>query len=120
LNISGHPLSAEAAEQYANSGYSKIVDIPVENVEFSPNSVIEKAISIVKSILKKHSKLVKTNSYTVLLPGFMPLGAAIISILHGVSGSFPNISFLKRDNGIFIPAGEIDLQTLRLEARDFR
>jgi hypothetical protein len=49
----------------------------------------------------------------VALPGLSPLAALVLTIIHGLTGSFPVIQTLIRSDSGFIPGPQVDLQTLR-------
>jgi hypothetical protein len=121
INMSGHPLS-DIAKKTAKNNFDSIIDIPVPNVELSSTN-INKFVDDNMELMKKNktlSKAIMTLDYAVILPGMTPIATAILSALHGASGNFPKIAFLKKNSeGIFDFGEIIDIQEIRLKFRDF-
>lgn len=58
--------------------------------------------------------LQSNTTVTIALPGMSILASMTIIALHGITGQFPNIVTLIRNNeGQFVFGEEVDLQTLR-------
>lgn len=51
---------------------------------------------------------------TVALPGMTYLAAIAMTAIHGLSGQFPNVvALVRQDDGSFAPAQPLDLQAFR-------
>jgi len=123
LNISGHPLS-DVAKKEAKDRDFKTITISVPNVDVTN---VESIISYLKTIYETLTKnknitnVIRTNNFTIIPPGLSILTSSVISMLHGISGSFPNqLWLIRNDEGIFVLGDSIDLQSIRLQYRDFR
>lgn len=129
LNISGHPLSAEAEQQLKDHEERfNVVDINVPNVDVNSVQSIMEYIKDIAQTLCKNSKIfqkIRRNDYLVIPPGLSILTSGTIALLHGISGTFPQQVWLVRnDEGKFMFGEDIDtkldLQDVRIQFRDFR
>jgi len=120
INMSGHPLHPETAKEVLSNGFSKVLDIPVPNIDQTEGGFVEAAKSLVEIVYKKHKKVLATGDFAILPPGLAPLSIGVISLLHGISGHFPTVVFLVRRDSRFAFGGCIDVQSLRNESRNFR
>lgn len=120
FNLSGHPLSEKAEAEFKQTGINTIVNVEIPTIDYTPSSVVNSAVEIAKEMCKKALKQLLTGDFLIILPGYTPLAATLISIIHGIAGHFPNITFLARKDSVFMPAGNINLQALRTEMRTLR
>jgi hypothetical protein len=115
LNFS-HPITEKQEMEIAQEVRDtvEVVDIKVQ-INFE-ESLQEQAYKIVEPFV---STLV--NERFLIRPAALDAATlAIMAVIHGVSGHFPRIVTMKRENGEFMVWGIIDLQTLREEARTIR
>ncbi len=113
FNISGHKLS-DNAKNMLNDRYEnlQIVDIlPNVNMDVLEKGIVEEAFSIVEQMMEYSD--IFTGKYRVILPGYSPLAAVLLALLHGVSGFFVSIILLKRVDNEFLPDGALNLQDFR-------
>lgn len=116
FNISGHPLSQEAKSIFEKEG-AEIVDIfPDVDMGQLPVSLIEEGGRIIEEMVGSLSLF--TGKYRVILPGYAPLSAVILGMLHGITGFFPEIVVLVRQGTTFLPVSPISLQNIRDKSRD--
>lgn len=109
FNLSGHPAPVGSPED--------VITLAIPNVVMSPEKIAEAAKALVDQLPED---IVARGQYEVLLPGMAPLAAAVLAVLHGRSGFFPAIRFsVRRDEG-FVISEPLDLQDLRLAAREKR
>jgi hypothetical protein len=53
----------------------------------------------------------------LVLPGLAPLAALVISIIHGLTGTFPVIQLMVKGDSGFVPGFTVDLNEVRTNAR---
>lgn len=109
FNLSGHPAPMGSPED--------TVTVPVPNVVMAPDKISEAATVLVDTLPED---VVARGQYEVILPGMTPLAAAVLAVLHGRTGCFPMIRFSSRRDGGFVLSEPLDLQNLRLAARESR
>lgn len=109
FNLSGHPAPIGSPEG--------TITIPIPNVTMTPEKIAEAAEALVDQL---PDDIVTRGQYEVMLPGMTPLAAAVLAVLHGRTGCFPVIRFSVRRNGGFVLSEPLDLQNLRLAARERR
>jgi len=99
LNLSGH----------ANAELDKLgfVFPGVLHVDLSDPGLTTKLTNFLSPLMNSGDQVV------VALPGLSPLAALVLTIIHGLTGSFPVIQTLIRSDSGFIPGPQVDLQTLR-------
>jgi len=105
FNLSGHRLHPEFIRK--NPQYF-VVDIPIKNVE----NVVKDAADLIIE-MHKHFDL-ELGGYDIIAAGFSPLANTILVMLHGITGYFPNLILLKRNQeNLFIDSELIRLQEIR-------
>lgn len=111
LNLSGHPVPQCEYE------FEQVVNVPITNVDMSVDGIQRAAFDIVAQLPLQQ---VMTGQCEIILPGLTPLAAAVLAILHGISGIFLPIRFAVRTENGFTLSDRLDLFQLRLSARDWR
>jgi len=118
INLSGHPAPRGAEERFA-----RIVSVPVPNIDIgNPEAVKSAALDLVKKVLEDAdaADVLRRGEGAVILPGATTLAAAVLSLLVGLSGTFPKLYWaVKGPEGFFL-SPVLDLQALRLEGRALR
>lgn len=114
-----HPLHPSVVQALGGTGIT-VVTCPV-NLDMSQDFVPQ-----IKAIISDMSKKLKiehsleADRVLVNLPGLATAAALILAELHGRIGHFPEIIRLKQNEGIFVLAETVDLQTVRNQARTTR
>lgn len=117
FNMSGHPLANGMLKKVKN--YT-VVDIPIPNVDLStPKKLVNSIIQLMAPMFE-YTRELKTGEYEILFPGMSPLAIAVLTTLHGLSGHFPTFRWTYRTEDGFALSDKMDLQKIRLEARDDR
>ena len=119
FNLSGHPLP----DGTPTTGYSQVIDIKIPNIEMGDEqSILTSVIDLVNEMIDNSSELIiEQGNYDLIPPGMAPISLVLISILHGITGHFPNIRFIYKSNDGFKLAGfALKLQDLRINARELR
>jgi hypothetical protein len=91
-----------------------IIDVKVQ-IDFN-RSLQEQAYEILEPFVYT----LVNERFIVRPPAFDAASLSIMAVIHGVSGHFPRIVTMKRENGEFGVWDIVDLQTLREEARTAR
>jgi hypothetical protein len=99
LNLSGHVNAELEAMGFTFPG--------VLHVDLSDPELATKLTNFLSPLMNSGDQVV------VALPGLSPLAALVLTIIHGLTGSFPVIQTLIRSDSGFIPGPQVDLQTLR-------
>ena len=99
LNLSGH-----ANEHLDQLGF---LFPGVLHVDLSDPELATKLTAFLSPFMTSRDKVI------VALPGLSPLAALVITIIHGLTGTFPTVQPLVRGESGFVPGPQIDLQTLR-------
>ena len=103
INLSGHKNDSLAELGFEFPG---TIQMDMEK------SYQENLVSITKFLV--NLGLQSNTTVTIALPGMSILASMVIVSLHGITGQFPNIVTLIRNNeGQFVFGEEVDLQTLR-------
>ncbi len=122
VNVSDHPFAPPALKILNDWGYEDIVNIKVGNVNVE--KIEEEALRIIEKIAEKIGENLLTGNFILNNAGLSPLAQVITAYLHGLSGHFPNLLILERQDGImpplFLPIKIISLQTLRNDVRIMR
>jgi hypothetical protein len=124
LNFLGHPVPGP--KPLHKLMWKKIVTVPVPTIYMAPeiahNQVVERAGQMVREILQDPEvrAALSRGEYEVILPGLTPLSVTLIAILHGLTGHFPRIRFSIRTEGGYVLSEQLDLQVIRIQARDLR
>ena len=99
LNLSGH-----ANAQLDDLGYvfpgSLQVDLQDETL---PQKIVE--------FLSKY--ITSGDVVECTMPGLAPLAVIVLTAIHGITGTFPHVRTLKREDTGFVPGGVLDLQDFR-------
>ncbi|MGI9862720.1 CRISPR-associated protein Csx15 [Moorella naiadis] len=112
FNLSGHtpPGGSEIYEQ--------IVNITIPNIPVTNEGITNFAKKILKTLPQY---TMEKGEFEVILPGMTPLAAVVLAMLHGQYGQFPIIRFaVRQPNGTFKLSEPLDLQEVRLAAREER
>jgi len=99
LNLSGHVNAELEAMGFTFPG--------VLHVDLSDPELATKLTAFLSPFMTSGDKVI------VALPGLSPLAALVLTIIHGLTGSFPTVQPLVRGESGFVPGPQIDLQTLR-------
>jgi len=99
LNLSGHVNAELEAMGFTFPG--------VLHVDLSDPELATKLTNFLSPLMNSGDQVV------IALPGLSPLAALVLTIIHGLTGSFPVIQTLIRSDSGFIPGPQVDLQTLR-------
>jgi len=99
LNLSGH-----ANEHLDQMGFAFPGTL---HVDLSDPELGQKLTNFLSPLMGSGDHVV------VALPGLAPLAALVLTIIHGLTGSFPTVQPLVRGESGFVPGPQIDLQTLR-------
>ena len=122
VNVSDHPFAPQAIKILEEWGYEDIVNVKVGNVNV--NKIEEEALKIVEKIAEAIGQNLLTGNFILNNAGLSPLAQTITTYLHGLSGHFPNLLILERQNGVvptlYLPVKILSLQTLRDEIRVMR
>jgi len=102
LNMSSHPN-----RHLADLGF---VDLFLQ-VDLADPQLPQKLRDILTNHIGDDSDVVLTP------PGLAPLAVLTVTILHGITGSFPRIQTLVRGDGGFVPGPIWDLNQIRTDAR---
>ncbi|RMG26599.1 MAG: hypothetical protein D6732_21140 [Methanobacteriota archaeon] len=121
LNLSGHPLTSKAIsilESEFGINQLQIIEIKVGSVNVK--KIIDFTENLVEQIYEKIGDKLLTGEYLVIPPGFAPLSLSLFAFLHGITGHFPHIVILQKENTTYVPTSVIDLQSIRDTARESR
>jgi len=99
LNLSGH-----ANEHLDQMGFAFPGTL---HVDLSDPELGQKLTNFLSPLMGSGDHVV------VALPGLAPLAALVITIIHGLTGTFPTVQPLIRSDSVFVPGPQIDLQSLR-------
>jgi hypothetical protein len=111
INFSGHALSKQAKETLL-SEFSEIDEVYIETISFEKD--VEEQIKLVMSHVK--FKLDGSVPISVILPGQATIAVLMISYLHGIIGSFPNVCLLEEsDEGIYLPTNIFTISNNKLK-----
>ena len=99
LNLSGH-----ANEHLDQLGF---LFPGVLHVDLADPELATKLTNFLSPLMTSGDQVV------VALPGLSPLAALTITIIHGLTGTFPIIQPLIRSDLGFVPGPQVDLQSLR-------
>ena len=99
LNLSGH-----ANEHLDQMGFAFPGTL---HVDLSDPELGQKLTNFLSPLMGSGDHVV------VALPGLAPLAALVITIIHGLTGTFPTIQPLIRSDLGFVPGPQVDLQSLR-------
>lgn len=112
LNFSGHPAPKGADEM-------EIIDFPPVIANPMPKDVNEKVKDLVDKACQseKIRQAIETGEYQILLPGYSPLTAALISELAGRSGRLPTVRWAVRRRDKYYISPPCRLQANRTAAR---
>ncbi len=120
LNFS-HPLTAGQLEQFPGPKIDRVVDV---KTHFDPaRPFAEQALALIDS-LGFSGEQWQTTPLLVNPPSLSVLACAVLAELHGRIGHFPPVLRLRPVPGSvptqFEAAEVVDLQTIRLQAREKR
>lgn len=101
LNLSGHDNPELNALGFVNPG--------ALHVDLADPELANKVTEFLKAIPGMNG----TEQVTVALPGLAALATLVVTIIHGLTGSFPIIQPLIREQNGFVPGPLMDLQSLR-------
>lgn len=112
LNFSGHPAPRGSEEM-------NVYDIPPVIANPMPAEVNKKVQELVEHACEngKVKEAVERGEYQVLLPGYSPLAAALISELAGRTGRLPTIRWAVRRRDKYYLSPPCRLQANRTAAR---
>jgi len=119
FNLSGHTLPEVSLKQLEKKYEIKDIEIPTLDLS-TPEKAIKGAKSILNKIYTDYSTEVQRGDYEVILPGMSILTIISLTILHGISGHFPKIRYIYKTDDGFRVSERLDLQNLRIKARDSR
>jgi hypothetical protein len=108
INLSGHENAHLSEMGFITPG--------VLHVDLRDPKLIEKVCDLLISLgVKSDSQVV------IALPGLSPLAVIVATVIHGLTGEFPLVQTLVREqNGGFIPGPLMDLNAIRDLARKSR
>jgi len=112
LNFSGHPAPRGTEDM-------EVIDIPLVIANPLPSEVSAKARAVVDMACKdeKVRECIARGEYQVLLPGYSPLAAALISELAGRTGRLPTVRWAIRRKDKYYISPPCRLQANRTAAR---
>jgi len=99
LNLSGHVNAELEAMGFTFPG--------VLHVDLSDPELATKLTAFLSPFMTSGDKVI------VALPGLSPLAALVLTIIHGLTGTFPTVQPLVRGESGFVPGPQMDLQDLR-------
>ena len=114
LNYSGHPLVERP------KGYD-ILDVEIPNIDMgSFNKVVDGVAELLKTPYERYKEQLLKGEYEIIFPGASILTIVMAVVLHGISGHFPKIRYVYRTDNGFKLSDTIELQNVRLSARESR
>jgi len=99
LNLSGHANEHLDQMEFVFPG--------VLHVDLNDPGLTTKLTNFLSPLMNSGDQVV------VALPGLSPLAALVLTIIHGLTGSFPTVQPLVRGESGFVPGPQMDLQDLR-------
>lgn len=125
INLSGNPLSNQAREKIMTWGKCAIIEINRINIDLSnPITYMENVVNTCSDALKYLIKregifnnLLK-GRYIIIPPGLTSIAMVFITMLRGISGHFPRMSFFYKKDMEYDITEPFDFQNLRNKYRD--
>ncbi len=121
INLSGRLLTQEAKKEIISWGKCDIIE-KIPNVDLTdPNTYMENIIEIcdkiVKELMEDHqiTKNLLIGTYSIIPPGKTSIAIALTAILHGITGHFPIMSFLYKEDITFNIIKPFDFHDLRVQ-----
>ena len=118
VNLSGHP-----APRGAEGAFDKVFSVPVPTVDLARKKALaEAAQSLVSQALEdaEVKEALLRGEAAVILPGASALAGAVLAVITGISGTFPEIRWAVRAEGGFVLSEGLDLATQRVAGRALR
>ncbi|MEI7556914.1 CRISPR-associated protein Csx15 [Candidatus Chlorohelix sp.] len=123
INFS-HPISASQKEQIEKVIGQEIESMLAVPVHLDLEKPMAAQVDVVLENLGISLQSLQQQSVLIILPGFSPLAAYLLTVFHGILGYFPSIAILKPDLDSVITdfklAEILNLQALRNNARSKR
>ena len=88
LNLSGHENETLKAQGY---------ETHILHVDLADSELPTKVVNFLKPYINSG------DTVQVVLPGLAPLAAIVLTAIHGLSGHFPSVIMLKREETGFVP-----------------
>jgi hypothetical protein len=120
INFSGRPLTKQAVNEIKKWGKCKIITKPSYIADLTnPVTYMENILNFcsntIKELIKKDKILnnLLLGRYIIIPPGLTSITMVFTTMLHGITGHFPNTAFFYQKGMIFSLIKPFDFQVLR-------
>ncbi len=124
INFSGRPLTGQAVNEIKKWGKCKIIAKPSHIADLTnPVTYMENILNFcsntIKELIKKDKILnnLLLGKYIIIPPGLTSITMVFTTMLHGITGRFPNTAFFYQKGMIFSLTKPFDFQVLRNKYR---
>ncbi|RJO60693.1 MAG: hypothetical protein C4542_08465 [Dehalococcoidia bacterium] len=114
INFSGHPVPIRGAEKVS------IVEIDLPVVSPTTGAILTAARRMFDEAEERVAEAIARGEYQMLLPGYAPLAAALITESAGRSGRLPAVRWTIRRGNKYVCTPPLNLQAARTAARGRR
>lgn len=127
LNLSGHFLEKNAFDEVLSWGKCKIIERKIANVDLTnPISYMQNIVDFCANTLQELIKnngilnLLLVGKYIFIPPGMPSIAITFTTMLHGITGRFPKMSFSFKKGDLYNLVKSYNFQTLRNKCRDIQ
>ena len=120
INFSGRSLSIQAVNEIKKWGKCKIITKPsyiadLTNPVTYMENILNFCTNTINELIKKDKILnnLLLGKYIIIPPGLTSITMVFITMLHGITGHFPNTAFFYKKGMIFSLTKPFDFQVLR-------
>ncbi|MEE9378567.1 MAG: CRISPR-associated protein Csx15 [Candidatus Lokiarchaeia archaeon] len=127
INLSRHPLAKETKEEVLNWGKCKIIERNIPALDLSNpitymDNVIKFCADTLHELVSKEGllKTIQLGKYILIPPGMNSIAITFTTMLHGIAGHFPEMSFFYQQDKIFNLIKPHNFQNLRIQYRNIQ
>jgi len=125
INLAGRCLSEEAIEEVKTWFENPIIELDIPNLDLNnPDTYMDNVLLFCNSKIDEliAQENLKDNlvlgKFILVPPALSSVDVSLISILHGICGQYPLMSFFYRKNNLFYLTRPVDFQDLCNKFRD--
>ena len=127
INLLGRQLSKFAIEEIKKWGKCKIIEKDIPTLDLTnPVTYMENIVNFcsatIEELIKKDKILPNLlhGNYIIIPSGMASIGITFVTMLHGITGGFPRMTFTYKKDMMYGVIKPFDFQDLKIKYRDIR